>query len=85
MVGQMDRQGYRQITEATPWHKLSCVKTHDLSKSKAFEDNKLNVCKIMVFVSDILQIMVRKGENTGNLHVHLFPPRFQKPCDIKAY
>ena len=40
---------------------------------RAFEDNKSNVTKIMVFVIDMIEDIVGKGENADDQHFILFP------------
>ena len=52
----------------------------DCTKLKAFADDKSNVAKIMVFVFNHVENIVRKGENAGYQHFLLFPQSFQKAC-----
>ena len=52
----------------------------DLTKFKAFTDNKLNVARIMISVSDRVENIVEKGESAGYQHFHLFPQCFQRAC-----
>ena len=49
----------------------------DLSKLKAFEDNKSNVAKMNIYLCDWLENIVGKGENAGYQHFLLFPQCFQ--------
>ena len=49
----------------------------DLTKFKAFADNKQNIAKIIVSVFDRTENIVGKGENAGNQHFLLFPQCFQ--------
>ena len=50
----------------------------DLSKLKAFADDKINVTEKLKFVFGIVENIVRKGENAGYQHFLLFPQCFQK-------
>ena len=53
-------------------------KTFDLSKLKAFADNKISVSLKRKFVLERVEIAVGKGENAGYQHFLLFPHCFQK-------
>ena len=48
----------------------------DLSKLKAFADDKMNVAKMMFHVFDRAENIVGKGENSGYQHFLLFPHCF---------
>ena len=50
----------------------------NLSKLKAFGDDKINVTEKLKFVFARVEIIVGKGENAGNQHFLLFP-WFSKP------
>ena len=50
----------------------------DLSKLKAFADNKINVTEIFKFLLERVENIVGKGENAGYQHVLLFSQCFQK-------
>ena len=50
----------------------------NLSKLKAFGDDKINVTKKLKFVFGRVEIIVGKEENAGNQHFLIFP-RFSKP------
>ena len=50
----------------------------DYSKLKAFADDKINVAKMMISLSDRVENIARKGENAGYQHFLLFPQCFQK-------
>ena len=50
----------------------------DLSKLKAFADDKFNVAENFKFVLGRVENIVGKGENAGNQHFLLFPQCFQK-------
>ena len=43
---------------------------------KAFADNKFNVTEIMIYVFDVLENIVGKGENAVYQHFHLYPSMF---------
>ena len=55
-------------------------KTFDLSKFKAFADDKVNVTRKLKFVLRRVENMVVNGENAGYQHFLLFPQCFQKLC-----
>ena len=57
---------------------LPSNKILDWSKFKAFSDDKLNVVRIMISVSDRVENIVGKGENAGYQHFLIFPQCFQK-------
>ena len=50
----------------------------DLSKLRAFADDKIKVLKKTIFVFDRVENIVGKGENAGYQHFLLFPQCFQK-------
>ena len=50
----------------------------DLSKLKAFADDKLNVPEKLKFILRRVENIVGKGENAGYQHFLLFSPCFQK-------
>ena len=49
----------------------------DMTKLKAFADNKLNVAKMMISPLDRVENTVEKGENVGYQHFLLFSHVFQ--------
>ena len=51
----------------------------DVTKWKAFTDNKLNVPKMKISVFDRVENTVVKGENAGYQHFLLFQQCFPKP------
>ena len=51
----------------------------DLSKFKAFADDKMDVSKKLIFVWGRVENIVGNGENAGYWHFLLFPQCFQKP------
>ena len=53
-------------------------KSLDLSKLKAFADNKINVTVKLKFALGQKENIVGTGENAGNQHFLLFPQCFQK-------
>ena len=50
----------------------------DMSRLKAFTDDKMNIAKMMIYVFDKVENIVGKGENAGYQHFLLFPQYFQK-------
>ena len=50
----------------------------DWTKFKAFADNKLNVAKIMISISDRVKNIVVKGENACYQYFSPFPQLFEK-------
>ena len=54
----------------------------DVSKLKAFADDKLNVAQMMTYVFDRVENIVGKRENAGHQHFHLFPQFFQTASDL---
>ena len=52
---------------------LSSDKYLNLSKLKAFGDDKINVTEKLKFVSARVKNIVGKGENAGNQHFLVFP------------
>ena len=51
----------------------------DLSKFKAFAEDKIDVSKKMNFVLGRVENIVGNGENAGYRHFLLFPQCFEKP------
>ena len=51
-----------------PFNSLPNDKILDWTKFRAFADDKLNVAKMMIFVCDRVENIVRKGENAGYQH-----------------
>ena len=51
----------------------------DLTKSKAFADNKINLNERLKLVLGKVENIVGKGENAGYQHFLFFPQCFQKP------
>ena len=50
----------------------------DVTKLKAFADDKMNIAQMMIFVFDRVENIVGRGENAGYQHFLLFPKCFQK-------
>ena len=50
----------------------------DVTKLKAFADDKLNVTKMMISLYDRVENTLGKGENAGDQHFLLFPQFFSK-------
>ena len=53
-----------------------------LSKLKDFADDILKIIKMMISLIDIVENIVRKGENAGDQHFLLFPQCFPKPSSL---
>ena len=51
----------------------------DMTKLKAFADDKLKVVKMEIFIFDRVENTVGKGENAVYKHFLLFPQCFPKP------
>ena len=49
----------------------------DVTKLKAFADDRVNVAEMMISVFDRVENIVGKGENAGYQHFLLFPQYFQ--------
>ena len=54
----------------------------DMTKLKAFADDKLNVAKIMVSLLNRIENPVGTGENAGYQDFVLFPQCLPKPSDL---
>ena len=65
-----------------PLNFLPDDKVLDLSKLKAFADDKIDVTEILKFVSRRVENIVGKGENAGYQHFLLFPQCFPKPSSL---
>ena len=50
----------------------------DQSKSKAFADDKIQFVEMMIYILDMVENTVGKGENAGYQHFLLFPQCFPK-------
>ena len=61
---------------------LSDTKFLDMTKLKAFADNKLNVPKITISHCDRVENTVGKEGNAGYQHFPPFPQCFQKPSSL---
>ena len=51
----------------------------NVTKLKAFAENKLNISKLTISLFDRVENTVGKGENAGHKHFLLFPQCFPKP------
>ena len=67
---------YLEIISFNP---LPNDKILDMTKLKAFADNKLKVVKMKIFIFDRVENTVGKGENAVYQHFLLFPLYFPKP------
>ena len=67
------------VTTAVDLNLLPIDKILDVTKLKAFADDKFNVAKITISLFDQVENTVGKGENAGyQQHFLLFPPCFPK-------
>ena len=57
-------------------------KIFDMTKLKAFADNKLNIAKMTVTLRKRVEINVAKEENAGYKHFLLFQQCFAKPSSL---
>ena len=57
---------------------LTNDKISDVTKLKAFADDRINEAQMRISVFDWVENIVRKGENAGYQHFLLFPQCFQK-------
>ena len=62
-----------------PLNFLPKDKFFDVTKLKAFADDKLNVAKMLISLFDSVENTVRKGENAGYQHFLLFSQCFPTP------
>ena len=53
-------------------------KTISWSKIKAFADDKIKIAKMFIFIFDMVENIVEKGENAGCQHFLVFLQCFQK-------
>ena len=56
----------------------------EITKLKAFADNKINVDQMMISVFDRVENNVGKGENAGCQHFLLFPQCSQKASFLEV-
>ena len=54
----------------------------DMTKLKAFANNKLNVAIMMISLFNRVENTVGKGKNAGYQHFLLFQQCFQKPSSL---
>ena len=57
----------------------------DMTKLKAFTDDKLNVAKMTVSLCDRVENSVGKEENAGYQQFLLFPQCFPKPSSLGSF
>ena len=63
------------------WERVNSLpnnKILNLSKLKAFADNKINVTEKLKLLLEMVENIMKKGENAGYQHFLLFPQCFQK-------
>ena len=74
MSACVDCAGWLRLFRNNP---LQNNKFFNVTKLKAFADDKLNVAKIMIVLFDREENTLGKGENAGYQHFLLFPQCFQ--------
>ena len=57
----------------------------DITKLKAFADDKLNVAKVAISLCVRVENNVGKEENAGYQHFLLFPQCFPKPSSLGSF
>ena len=62
---------------------LSSVKILDMTKLKAFADDKLNVANITISLFDREENTAEKEQNAGYQHFVLFPRCFPKSLKVR--
>ena len=62
-----------------PLNPLPNNKIFDVTKLKAFADDKLKVDRMLTFLRDTVENTLGKEENAGYQHFLLFPMCFPKP------
>ena len=67
-----------QSKEPYLFNSLPDDKILDLSKLKAFADDKINLTQNFKFVLERIENIAGKGENAGYQHFLLFPQCFQR-------
>ena len=68
---------YPYITNSLPNNKIL-----DMTKLKAFADDKLIIAEMTDFLFDRAENTVGKGENAGLQHFLIFPQCFLKPSPL---
>ena len=77
------RERWKQMSELwSLFTNHSESKTLELTKSRAFADNKLNVAKIGFSLFDRVENTAEKGENAGYQHFLLSPQCFPNPSSL---
>ena len=54
----------------------------DVTRLRAFADDKIDLAQMMISVFDKVENIVGKGENAGYQHFLLFPQCFQKASSL---
>ena len=67
---------------SSAFNPLPNEKILDMTKLKAFADNKSKGAKMMISLFDRAENTVGKGENAGYQHVLLFPQCFPKLSSV---
>ena len=71
--------------QKSPFKPLPNDKILDLTKLKAFTDEKLNITKMTISVFDRVENTLGKGENAGIQHFLLFPQCFPKASTLRLF
>ena len=69
---------FKQLIHGKPFNPLPKYKFLDVTKFKAFADDKLNVAKMAIFLFDRAENTVGIEENAAYQHFFLFPQFFSK-------
>ena len=75
-------QCFLKASLSRSFNSLPNGKILNVTKLKAFADNKLNIAKMKIFLFDRVENAVAKGENAGYQHFLLFPQCFPKPSSL---
>ena len=71
------------MTEWILFNPLPNNKILDMTKLKAFADDKLNIDKMTISVLDRVENTEGKGENAGYQHFLLYPQCFPWPSSLR--
>ena len=66
------------------FNSLQNDKILDVTKLKAFADDKLNMGKMTISLFERVENTVVKGENAGYQYFLLFPQCFPKPSSLRS-
>ena len=65
-------------------NRLTNDKIMDVTKFKAFVDDKLKTAKMKIFLFDKIENTMGKGENAGYQHFLLFSQCFPNPSSLRS-